>query len=56
MQLVYGELRKLAVVRMANEKPGQTAGIEISLLFHPKIFQKLVARLGGGKRLERVTQ
>ena len=24
LPLVYGELRKLAVVRMANEKPGQT--------------------------------
>src|SRR5688500_13206531 len=32
LPLVYGELRKLAVVRMANEKPGQT--LQATALVH----------------------
>jgi hypothetical protein len=32
LPLVYGELRKLAIVRMANEKPGQT--LQATALVH----------------------
>ena len=43
LPLVYGELRKLAVVRMANEKPGQT--LQPTALVH-EAWLKIA---GGGK-------
>jgi len=50
LPLVYDELRKLAAVRMANEKPGQT--IQATALVHEAYLRLVGSGEGGGEGSE----